>query len=38
MLKTECPACGNTKIFGRNNEWWCGNTDCAEKWSNDDSL
>lgn len=36
MLKNECPECGNTKIFGRMGEWWCGNADCAVKWGNED--
>lgn len=33
----QCPECSNTKIFGRMGEWWCGNTDCAVKWGNDDN-
>lgn len=33
----KCPNCGDTKIFGRLGEWWCGNTDCAVKWRNDES-
>lgn len=32
---TECPGCGDTKIFGRMGEWWCSNLDCAVKWGNE---
>ena len=35
LPKTECPGCGDRKIFGRLGEWWCGNTDCAVKWTNE---
>lgn len=36
MSKTECPSCGNKFIFGRMGEWWCGNSDCAVKWRDDE--
>ena len=34
LPRTECPNCGNGQIFGRLGEWWCGNSDCAVKWTN----
>lgn len=35
-MKTNCPNCRDTRIYGRNNEWWCGNSDCAVKWGSED--